>query len=290
MGDVQCAGRHGRGRDDAGARLVDHRRGVLGQAGVAHQDGDQGARRGGADRLGQHQVRRGVVFGQQHLLSVGQVAADRLLRVFRRPGQGEGPETLYVEGRRADQDRAAGACGRTVSNAFNEMGRRNPRSPPRRRTHCASATTPCSRSSAPKANSAAPNTEKRPVQRPIQETDVGGLMGRFSVGLIVDREEGDRAVEGVVEAVSVVDPAPEAKDNGDQGAGRQGPRRRHRGQPPRPHQARPSGARSSIRIRNWDILKLLACDGRPLNRVFLGGGGGPAGGGGGGGAGGGGVM
>jgi hypothetical protein len=46
---------------------------------------------------------------------------------------------------------------------------------------------------------------------------------RIAVGVVVDREQRHRAIEGVVEAVAGVQPAPEAQRQGDDGADRQGP-------------------------------------------------------------------
>ena len=100
-------------RQHPGPRLVERGRGVLGQADVAHQDGDEGVGRDHAGHPGQNQGVGVVLLGQQNVIRRLGVLGDDGAVIVQRPWQGESPGRGGVQAGGAQPDHAlAGALGR----------------------------------------------------------------------------------------------------------------------------------------------------------------------------------
>ena len=111
--DAQGARRHLGHRQHPGPRLVERGRRVLGQAHVAHQDGDEGVGRHRPRRLRQHQGLGVILLGQQDVVGIAGILADDVAVIVQRPWQGDRPDRLRAQRRRSQPDDAlAGALGR----------------------------------------------------------------------------------------------------------------------------------------------------------------------------------
>ena len=106
MGDDQRPGRDAGHGEDPGAWLVEGGGGVLGEARIAHQHGDEGVRRGGAGGARQHQGVGVVVLGQKDVVGATSIGDDGGDMVVRRPGQGDRSQRLGGDAGRAEPHHA----------------------------------------------------------------------------------------------------------------------------------------------------------------------------------------
>jgi hypothetical protein len=217
MGDDQRPGRDAGHGEDPGAWLVEGGGGVLGQARIAHQHGDEGVRRGGAGGARQHQGVGVVVLGQKDVVGAASIGDDGGDMVVRRPGQGDRSQRLGGDAGSAEPQHAHPGSGRRL---------------PRRAVSNALAATPSlpititswriRRATAlggALLQHRADGEDRRPEggdqRRPAadQEAPVG-IAGMALVGVAGDIEQSYRAIGRFVEPIAVGEPAPHAQPQG----------------------------------------------------------------------------
>ncbi len=203
----QRPGRDGGGGEDARAWLVQGRRGVLGQAHVAHQHGDLGGGRGLARRPGQRQGLGVVVVGHEHVVGVAGVFANRPRPLSLRPGQGDVAKAGRAERRRAEPERAAAGlpCGL-------EGGQRQRRAADHHHRLLGPARQGAGQVLMQQGRQGQQAGEDHPGAGPAPDAEAPVLQRlAVRVGIAVDVEQRHRPVERLVERNVVAGPAPKAK-------------------------------------------------------------------------------